>query len=352
MAEQKQTDSTAKEKKIKAKVKKPVNKSAEKQSSPQELNSNKLFCNTTITTVVGRFTAYMLLLGILLTVDYPDYIRFMASVSIIFIALASNFYLFLAQNLKPLVKNYLRGALAIFDTGIITLLIFIQGSSLNAIILMYPILTWTYSFNGINLALLCVFLFNMVFYYISGIMFNPVGIFTFNIYIGIAVHLGLVLWIFSFSGLFKLANKKYSLGYRFIEYMEKVLDFLPDSISSKLQLFCQTKNFRILEDEFRKKASELISIIQTKEAEICLYKEHLETLNSTDEPDEDIEMAFSEINSLLEMENLTLKEANKKLTETNKDLEERINTLSEELEIANVELERIYSSMQDSTKDS
>lgn len=318
--------------------------SVSEQSSGQNQSAASLFFKDIITLVFSRLLFYIVLTCLLFVVEYPDTMRLVTSYALLCVGFVSALCTVFIKNCSVVLRSYIRISLAVIDTGIITILLFISGSPQNSIIIAYPLLSWTFSLNGAPVQFVSVFLINMCFYFLSGILFFGIGLFSFNIYFGIGLHSVIIAWTFFCHRTLRIVAEKYNLSYRIMEYTEQLISNLPQNVAVRLQSFFQTKIFRVLEREFRTKIEYLVSIINAKEEEVQFFKDRMENM-SGEKSDDDEDGAVNEINSLLEMENLSLKEANSKLTEANQTLEEQIKSLSEELEIANSELERVYSSM-------
>lgn len=299
---------------------------------------------TTTKIVFFRSIYHLVLIVMISSISYTEMYRFYASLAAVIAAFTTNYFVIKAERLSEVLKGYLSVALAIMDMGLNVLLLFFYASSYSSLLLAFPIFTLIYGLNGINIRLGFVCFLSMVFYFFSEIAFNK----SFNLKIGFFSQVSVLLWIGGLWWCVRFVKKNPFLRYQVISLFNKIGSKIPKQFIERLSSVFVSEKFDALEFEFRKKFTELIGIINQKQKKIDFLGENLRS-EKGDEFTENINMdsAISEVNSLLEMENLSLKESNHKLMEVNKSMEERIRILTQELEITNSELERTYSSIKD-----
>ncbi len=321
--------------------------SGKDESSDVFFNSRQPILKLPVKIFLSRSAYYFLLFVLVSFVPYSNKFNHTSSLAIVFTFLTGNYFILKMSSWPVLFLRYIMFSLNVLDIGVCTFLIFLNGSANNLLILAYPALICSYSMYTIKIDFLFLFVLNILSFWISSITFDTYGIVFFEFKTGILIYTGLLAWIITFNYFMKLLKKNDELRLSFFKFIEKVIDRLPKEIKDKLEVIMSAEKFRILELEFRKKVQEIGQSLYAKDQELKFYKETLQSSIKSGDSD-DMDSAVNQVNSLLEIENLSLKENNKKLMELNKTMEERVRSLTSELEIANTELERIYSSLNES----
>lgn len=296
---------------------------------------------------IGRSIFYFLLFVLVSFVPYTNKVNYATSLALVFVLLTGNYFLLKLSSLPDVLLRYIMFSVTVIDMGICTFLIFLNGSSNNLLILSYPLLICSYSISSVKLDFIILFILNLLTFWIASITFDTHGIIFFEFKTGFLIYSGLLVWVFSFQHFVKWLKNDHMFRRAAFGFLEKIIDGLPYEIKNKLESIMSSEKFRILEFEFRKKIEEIRQSLYAKDQELKFFKETLQSSIKSDDPDS-MDSAVNQVNSLLEVENLSLKENNKKLMELNKTMEERVRSLSAELEIANTELERIYTSLNES----
>lgn len=303
-----------------------------------EMDQSVTFKDTT-KIILSRLVLYSIILFIVSKVEYSDKMIRVASFVLAGFALLSAPAIRPLEKLDDVLKRYIRIALAIADMGVAMLLIYMSGSSGNLLMLSLPLITFTNGFYGINFQLAFIAMISTILYYLADIAIGDSGIDSFDYRIGFYVQMGVMVWLISWHYVLEWYKQRETLRYEFLKGIENCLDKLPKPIMEKLAVLFNVERLRGIEHKYQTKMGELLAVLEKKDSEIAFYKENLQNSDAGED------YAVNEINSMLELENLSLKENNKKLMELNKSLESRVQMLTSELDIANTELERVYNSI-------
>lgn len=299
--------------------------------------AHRLFSKTTINIVLSRSLFYLIFMMIILNAHYPDMTRFFASVIIISLVLASTFLVIFLKGINPILLKYIRLALAVFDLGIISSLFYLNGGSSSTLLLAFPIFVWAFSINGMDYHLITVASLSIIFSSICKVAFTRFSIFSSQFLIEMLLQIGLLIWMVGFSEIMrKLKKADISLSLLFIKLLGQLIDKLPDEYASKLKAIFFSEGYKILESEFRKRFSHLISVIVEKENLIKAFKEPRSAGTTR-------VITKNGANTLVELQKVSLAEENEKLLDLNHTLEEKVKVLTKELDTVNMELERMYS---------
>ncbi len=311
----------------------------EEQSSDKSVDKEHPFTVTETTRIIiSRFLLYAILTAIVPQVKYVDQTIHTASLFLVVVALISTILIRPLEKKDLVFKQYLRVALAIADMGVALILIYLSASSDNLLMLAFPLITLTNGIYGINFQLAFIAMLSTMLYYSAEIAIGDFGIDTFDFRTGFFIQVCVILWLITWNFILEWFKNNKTLRYELIKFVERAIEKLPKPILDKLSVIFSMEKLTGLEHTYQSKMEELDALIAKQETEIKFLKENLQGNGSED-------YGVNEINSMLELENLSLKENNKKLMELNKSLESRVQMLSQELEIANTELERIYNSI-------
>ncbi|MDX9703425.1 MAG: hypothetical protein RBU23_10325 [Candidatus Auribacterota bacterium] len=311
----------------------------QKDEKKQQVEDEPFRIKDTTVIIMSRMVLYMVLLYILPKITYIDNTTYTASILVVVAALISAIAIRPLEKMDHVFKQYLGVALAIADMGIALILIYMSGSSGNMLMLAFPLITLTNGFSGINFKLAFIAMLSTMLYYSADIAIGDSGIDSFDYRNGFAIQIGVIVWLISWNFVLEWFRGNQGLRYELLKSIENIIDKLPKPIMEKLALLFNMEKLKGIEHNYQLKIEELDENIAKKDKEIAFLKENLQNGGGGEE------YAVNEINSMLELENLSLKENNKKLMELNKSLESRVQMLNQELEIANTELERVYSSI-------
>lgn len=295
--------------------------------------------NDTTGIIISRMVLYIVLLFIVPKIQYIDNTTYIASMMLVAVALITAVFIRPLEKMDRVLKQYFRIAFAIGDMGIAVILIYLSGSSGNLLMLAFPLITLSNGLHGINFQLAFIAMVSTMLYYSVDIAIGDFGIESFDYRIGFFVQLAVITWLISWNFVLEWLKNNQKLRYAMLKSIENIIDRLPKPIMEKLALIFNMEKLKGLEHNYKMKIEELDELIAKQNKEIAFLKENLQNGAGGEE------YAVNEINSMLELENLSLKENNKKLMELNKSLESRVQMLSQELEISNTELERIYNSI-------
>ena len=313
----------------------------EQQDQPKP--QKKSFFKTSTRLIFSRITYYLFLSIFIFNVPYPDFLRLYGSILLVGYCFYSNKFLTKINRFNPIIQDYLTFTTAVFDMGVTIFLMYLSGSSRNLFMLSFPVLTWVYGFYGFNVSVIGIFLLNTLLFYITGITFGRSDISTLNIELGFYSQLFVLTWIITIHAFSKWFRSQSDLRYEIVKMIEKLFSKLPKSVFEQIASLMNAEEIMGLKHKFKQAIEHLQLQIIERDQEIEYLKQNGVEGGGTMQDN----FAVNEINSLLDIENLSLKENNKKLMELNKSLEQRVQMLVQELEIANSELERVYSSIND-----
>ena len=304
----------------------------------------KTFFKASTRIIFSRIIYYLFITIFIFNVAFPDFLRFYGSLLLVGICLYLNKFLKRIDKFNYVVQGYLNLTASVFDMGVTVFIMYLSGSSRNLFMLSFPALTWVYGFYGFNSGVIAIFLFNTILFYITGITFGRSDITNLNIELGFYSQLFVLTWIISIHAFTKWFRSQSDLRYEVVKMIEKLFSKLPKSVFQQIASLMNSEELNGLKYKFKKAIEHLQLQIIERDQEIEFLKENGGGGEGGGMQDN---FAVNEINSLLDIENLSLKENNKKLMELNKSLEQRVQMLAQELEIANSELERVYSSIND-----
>ena len=293
--------------------------------------------------LVIRSMMFFVLLMAVLNIHYSEQVYFLGSVGLVLCAVGGNILLIRFTTVSAVLKRYVVVSSAIVDIGILCAAVFFNEASSAHLFFLFPFLTILYGFLCNTVQLSAIAVTSVLVHMLAYSAFDYRVIISANYLSAAIVHCISFAWIICFQKMIWLIRKNTFLKYHIFEVLTHILDNLPASVAKKVSCLLQLQKIDSLEYEFRKKFNELADIINEKTVEIEKLKTRMESgAGRDDEFEQGVSNAVMEINNLMEIENMTLRDENEKLSEMMKGYEDRIESLNQELETLNHELERTY----------